>query len=233
VKQLPFPPPLPEQERIVAKLDAAFAAIDTAKANVERNLHNAKELFQSKLNEVFNEEKEGWVEKKLSECIRLKSGDGLTAKDMVAGGYPVYGGNGIAGHHDAFNLEGSNVIIGRVGALCGNARYVNEPIWLTDNAFKVSDFLAEFNHEFLTLLLNYCDLRSYARQAAQPVVSNSSMKDVPLAFPKSLEEQTILVGKFESLREVLTSATTNYTHKLTELETLKKSLLERAFRGEI
>lgn len=231
--ELNYPVSIDEQERIVAKLDAVFAAINQAKANVERNLQNAKELFQSKLNEVFSGEKEGWLEKPLSECIRLKSGDGLTAKNMIAGDYPVYGGNGIAGHHNAFNLEGSNVIIGRVGALCGNARHVNEPIWLTDNAFKVSDFIEEFDHEFLTLLLNYSDLRSYARQAAQPVVSNSSMKDVPLVFPTNVEEQTTLVGKFENLREVLASAETNYTRKLTELETLKKSVLERAFRGEI
>lgn len=50
-------PPLPEQKQIVTLLDKAFAAIDQAKANVEKNLQNAKELFQSKLNEIFNEEK--------------------------------------------------------------------------------------------------------------------------------------------------------------------------------
>jgi type I restriction enzyme, S subunit len=231
---IPIPiPPLPEQERIVAQLDAAFAAIDKAKANVERNLHNAKELFQSKLNEVFSGEKEGWVEKRLGECIRLKSGDGLTAKAMMQGPYPVYGGNGIAGQHHKYNLDGNHVIIGRVGALCGNARFINEPIWLTDNAFLVSDYLVEFNREFLTLLLNFRDLRSYARQTAQPVVSNSSMKDVPLTYPTDIKEQERIVKQMNQLREAMDSLSERYMNKLTELETLKKSVLERAFRGEI
>jgi type I restriction enzyme S subunit len=46
-------PPLQEQQRIVAILDEAFAAIAKAKANAEQNLKNAKELFESYLQGVF------------------------------------------------------------------------------------------------------------------------------------------------------------------------------------
>jgi type I restriction enzyme S subunit len=60
-------PPLPEQKQIVAILDKAFAAIDQAKANIEKNIENVKELFQSKLNEIFSQKGEGWDEKKLGE----------------------------------------------------------------------------------------------------------------------------------------------------------------------
>ncbi len=67
-------PPLPEQKRIVAKLDKAFTAIDQAKANVERNLQNAKDLFQSELNRIFNQKVEGWVEKKLGDVCELYQG---------------------------------------------------------------------------------------------------------------------------------------------------------------
>jgi len=56
-------PPLPEQERIVAILDEAFAAIATATANAEKNLANARELFESELNRVFSQKGDGWVEK--------------------------------------------------------------------------------------------------------------------------------------------------------------------------
>ena len=97
--------------------------------------------------------KEGWVLDNLSNCIKLKSGDGLTAKNMITGEFPVFGGNGIAGHHNAFNLSGKHIVIGRVGALCGNSRYINQQIWLTDNAFKVSEFKYEFDLEFLNYLL--------------------------------------------------------------------------------
>lgn len=83
---------------------------------------------------------EGWILDNFGNCLKLKSGDALTAKNMIPGKYPVYGGNGIAGYHNDFNLSGKHIIIGRVGALCGNARFINEKIWLTDNAFKVSEF---------------------------------------------------------------------------------------------
>ena len=83
---------------------------------------------------------------------------------MVGGDYPVFGGNGIAGMHNDFNLEGHNVIVGRVGALCGNVRLIKEKIWLTDNAFKIVDFKVEFDSMFLTYLLNFKNLRSLAQR---------------------------------------------------------------------
>ncbi|NQU63906.1 MAG: restriction endonuclease subunit S [SAR324 cluster bacterium] len=227
-------PPLPEQKRIVAKLDRAFAAIDQAKANVERNLQNAKDLFQSKLNRIFSQKGDGWVEKKLSECIKLKSGDGLTAKNMNQEGlYPVYGGNGIAGNHDTYNSEGMQVIIGRVGALCGNVRYLNEKLWLTDNAFKVSKYYYAFDEAFLTYLLNYKNLRSYARQAAQPVISNSSTSDVPLEFPLDVEQQKSIVIHLDELKIQTQSMDTLYNQELDALSELKKSILQKAFNGEL
>jgi len=227
-------PPLPEQKRIVAKLDQAFEAIDQAKANVEHNLQNGKDLFQSQLNEIFSQTGEGWVEKKLGECIKLKSGDGLTAKNMNPEGlYSVYGGNGIAGNHDTYNSEGMQVIIGRVGALCGNVRYLNEKLWLTDNAFKVSKFYYAFDEAFLTYLLNYKNLRSYARQAAQPVISNSSTSDVPLEFPLDVEQQKSIVSQLDELKTRTQYFDGLYNQKLDALSELKKSILQKAFIGEL
>ena len=106
----------------------------------------------------------GWSEMKLGDCFKLKSGDGLTKKAMVPGPFPVYGGNGVAGAHNKFNLSGEHVIVGRVGALCGIARHITADIWLTDNAFKVVGFEARFDAAFLTYLLNAKNLRSFARQ---------------------------------------------------------------------
>ncbi|WP_396194990.1 restriction endonuclease subunit S [Flavobacterium sp.] len=227
-------PPLQEQQGIVAILDEAFTAIDKAKANTEQNLKNVKELFESELQKVFSEKGDGWEEKSLEDCFKMKSGFNLTSKMMSDDGiYPVFGGNGIAGLHDNFNLEGSNVIIGRVGALCGNVRHLNEKIWLTDNAFKVVDKKFDFDDAFLTYLLNFIDLRSYARQAAQPVISNSSLKDVLLNFPKSLKEQQSIVSKLDALREQTKKLETVYEKKLQDLEELKKSVLQKAFSGEL
>lgn len=229
-----YPKSIFEQQRIVSILDEAFATIAKAKANAEQNLKNAKELFESYLQGVFEKKGEGWEIQYFENCFKLKSGNNLTAKNMSENGnYPVFGGNGIAGFHDEFNLSGSNVIIGRVGALCGNVRHLTENIWLTDNAFKVVDFKYKFDHSFLTYLLNHIDLRSYARQAAQPVISNSSLKDVVLHFPKSINEQQTIVLQLDVLREETKKLEAVYQKKIENLEELKKSILQKAFSGEL
>ncbi len=232
---VPVPnPPLPEQERIVGKLDAAFAALAEAQAHVERNRANARELFESYLNGVFEGKGDGWVEKTIGECFRIRSGDFLPAKSMnESGPYEVYGGNGVAGKHDAYNLSGSNVVIGRVGAKCGNVRHIETPIWLTDNAFNISEFHEDFDHEFLTYLLNHLDLRSFARQAAQPVVSFSSLKDVVLRYPSSVAVQRKIAERMGELEAETEKLDTTYQQKLTELAGLKKAVLGAAFRGEL
>lgn len=226
-------PPLPEQQQIVSILDKAFTAIDQAKANIERNIENAKELFQSKLNEIFSQKGEGWKEMKFGEVFKLKSGDGLTAKKMIEGQYPVYGGNGVAGHHNQYNFEPPQVIIGRVGALCGNARLIDEQFWLTDNAFRISDGLDRFDYDFATILLNHKKLRNFARQAAQPVVSNSSLKDILLSFPISINEQIKIRTLIRSVENKLYNLEESYKNKLLTLDELKKSILQKAFAGEL
>jgi type I restriction enzyme S subunit len=86
---IPVPlPPLHEQQRIVTILDEAFAAIDQAKANTERNLKNAKELFESYLQGVFENKGDGWEEKKLIDVCELKpqkkeARDKLNETDLV------------------------------------------------------------------------------------------------------------------------------------------------------
>lgn len=173
--------------------------------------------------------REGWVEKKFSECFRLRSGDGLTSKAMVEGVYPVYGGNGIAGMHNEFNLSGDNVVIGRVGALCGIARHITENIWLTDNAFKIVDFKYELANDFLTYLLNYKNLRSLARQAAQPVISNSSLKDLVLNFPVSVAEQKRIVAILDEAFAGIDTAIANTEKNLANARELFESYLNNIF----
>ena len=174
--------------------------------------------------------RKGWEIQKLEDCFKLKSGDGLTSKMMSEeGSYPVFGGNGIAGLHNNFNLSGSNIIIGRVGALCGNVRLINEKIWLTDNAFKIVDFKYEFDHSFLTYLLNFKNLREYARQAAQPVISNSSLKDVVLEFPKSISEQRHIVSILDEAFAAIAKAKANTEKNLQNAKELFESYLQNVF----
>jgi type I restriction enzyme S subunit len=176
----------------------------------------------------------GWESKRIEDCFKLKSGDGLTSKMMSEDGiYPVFGGNGIAGLHNKFNLSGSNVIIGRVGALCGNVRHMNEKIWLTDNAFRIVDFKYDFDHSFLTYLLNFKNLREFARQAAQPVISNSSLKDVTLEFPKSLPEQQRIVAILDEAFAAIAKAKANAEQNLKNAKELFESYLQGVFNPSL
>ncbi len=78
-------PPLSEQQRIGTILDEAFSAIATAAANTEKNLANARELFDSALNRVFQTPQftedsaedgvaEGWHETTLGEVCEFRRG---------------------------------------------------------------------------------------------------------------------------------------------------------------
>ena len=195
-------------------------------------MKDIKEIIQSSNPKNPNSDNmKGWEKQYFENCFKLKSGDNLTAKNMSENGsFPVFGGNGIAGYHNEFNLTGSNVIIGRVGALCGNVRHITENVWLTDNAFKIVDFKFDFDHSFLTYLLNYYDLRSYARQAAQPVISNSSLKDVVLQFPKSLTEQQRIVSILDEAFAAIARAKANAEQNLKNAKEVFDSYLQGVFK---
>jgi type I restriction enzyme S subunit len=112
-------------------------------------------------------------------------------------------------------------------------RHIQDKIWLTDNGFKITDWKYDFDHAFLAYLLNFKNLRGYARQAAQPVISNSSLEGVILQFPKSKDEQIRIVAKLDALSTETKKLEVIYHQKLSDLEELKKSILEKAFSGEL
>ena len=227
-------PPLSEQRRIVSVLDAAFAGLATAEANTRQNLTNARELFAKQLEKILKKRSKGWVSKTIGDLVKIRSGDFLPRKQMdESGKIPVYGGNGQTGFHTEANLHGENIIIGRVGAQCGNVHYVEGSLWLTDNAFYVRDFHFDLDTRFVAKLLRAVHLRQYARQTAQPVISFSSIKSVILNFPESRSEQSKISAMAEELEEAEARLGSIANRKLAALAALKQSLLHRAFRGEL
>lgn len=227
-------PPLPEQQRIVAILDEAFESIAATVTNTEKNLASARELLRSFISSAHTDGGQGWVAKPISECFKVSSGDFLPAKAMVTSGtVDVYGGNGIAGTHNQNNLSGDNILIGRVGAKCGNVRLVSGDIWLTDNAFYISNYLQDFDLPFLSRLLELKGLRNTANQAAQPVISYTTIKNVMLEFPLSMAEQSILAEKIQAIENEVEGLEATYQQKLTALSELKKSILHKAFSGQL
>lgn len=232
--EMPFPTNMEEQKRIVAVLDEAFAALDRARTHAETNLKNARELFESYLDGVFAAAGKGWTNATIEECLKVKSGDFLPKKGMdLEGDIPVVGGNGKTGVHNAANLDGTNIVIGRVGAKCGNVHLLQGPIWLTDNAFRISETKLDFDPEFLAMILRRADLGSTANQAAQPVISYKTIKPVMLSFPTQRSTQSAIVAKANEVQRMTTRLEAQYSEKLADVEDLRQSLLQKAFAGEL
>lgn len=134
--------------------------------------------------------------------------------------------------HDKYNLAGDNIIIGRVGAKCGNVRLIKDKVWVTDNAFYISEYIETFNLQFLEYLLNLRELRNTANQAAQPVISYTTIKDIKLAIPP-VSEQLDIVIKLDAVSTETKKLESIYRTKLANLDELKKSILHKAFNGEL
>ena len=222
-----FPlPPLAEQQRIVAKLDAAFAKIDRAVEAANQSIESTLSLRESTFAAVTERNGSDTITQTLGELLKLSSGKFLPKKKMnTDGSINVIGGNGLAGNHDEANLFGKNVVIGRVGAKCGNVHFFDENIWVTDNAMYAHSFSFEFDKEFLALALASLNLGAYARQAAQPVISFSSIKDASLTFPPSVSDQREIVSKYNNIQVLTDSLTVMRSKKQIELNCLKSALL--------
>ena len=191
-------PPLDEQENIVAELDCLSGIIEKKKQQLKEYDALAQSIFYEMFGNPIDNEK-GWDVKKFEDCYKLASGNGLSAKDIVKGVYPVYGGNGIVGYHHDYNLDGDNIIIGRVGALCGNVRNVLGKAFITDNAFILTKKI-ENNNIYLYYLLYIHNLRKYAREAMQPVISNAGLKNINIIItPVSLQQE--FASKIEAIEK--------------------------------
>ena len=216
-------PPKPTQLFIVSELDKLNELIQIKK----EQLKDYDALAQSIFYEMFGdpvENEQGWEVKKFGDLFKLKSGDGLSSKDFKTGIYPVYGGNGISGYHNSFNMKGCYIIIGRVGVYCGNVRKVDGEFWLTDNAFRLIYKENEQNPFFILYLLNILDLHQYANAAAQPVISNLTLKSINVPLPP-LSLQQSFAHKIEQIERQKAGV----QKTITDLETLLAARMQYWF----
>ena len=194
-------PPLAEQQRIVEKLDRAFAEIDKNLNIIDQSIDQITSFLAISIPYSLSTYATETYKSKISELFKVSSGNFLPAKKMnISGEFDVYGGNGIIGKHNDFNLSKETIVIGRVGAKCGNVHYVDNKIWLTDNAMYIHSFTKKVSLRLLASVLQVVKLGSYARQSAQPVISFSSIKDVVLELPVDIAEQEIIANKIERLK---------------------------------
>jgi type I restriction enzyme S subunit len=248
-------PPLPEQQRIVALLDEAFVGLSTAKANAERNLQNARALFESHLQSVFSERGEGWLDRQLASlCTEITVGHvGSMKTEYKESGIPFLRSQNIRPFEvsmdnsvfidEAFHrtLKKSQLCPGDLAIVRtgypGTAAVI--PPELSES--NCSDLVivrpgAEVDSHFLAAFFN----SAFGKQlvlgkivgAAQKHFNVTAAKEVVLHVPP-LSEQLAIVAKCDEIREETQSLSRIYERKLAALEELKKSLLHQAFNGEL
>ncbi len=252
----PIPlPPLPEQQRIVAILDEAFAAIATAKENAEKNLQNARELFESYLQGVFANPGDGWKMKRLGEICVFKGGGTpstkvekywkgeipwVSPKDMkskfISDSQDHVSNEAVENSATSLISKGSILIVVRSGIL---ARVV--PIAITERELTInqdlkaicpnknidSDYLYYFFQGNMLLLLSMV-----SRGATVHRLTTDHLRELLIGFPPLPEQQSI-VAKLDALSAETQKLEAIYRQKLADLDELKKSVLEKAFSGDL
>jgi type I restriction enzyme S subunit len=254
-------PPLPEQQRIVAILDEAFDGIASAKANAEKNLQNARALFESRRQEVFAQRGEGWVEKPLVELCHIKHGFTFKSKYfadsgdyvlLTPGNFYESGGYRDRGEKqkfyageipDGFVLTAGDLLVAMTEQAAG---LLGSPVLIPDSGtFLHNQRLGlvtkkpgvPWTNEFFFHVFNTQAVRKAIHDSASGVkvrhTSPTKIGEVLVSFPTSLSEQRAIVSKLTHLDEETQRLESIYQQKLDALVGLKKSLLHQAFTGEL
>jgi type I restriction enzyme S subunit len=258
-KDLEIPlPSLQEQQRIVAILDEAFAAIGKAKANAEQNLKNAKELFESYLQGVFENKGEGWEEKFLEDLADEKctlSYGIVQPGDEFENGLPVIRPTDLTSRFIGLNrlkridpklaegykrtkLIGDELLLcvrgttGIVSIATEELKDANVTRGIVPIRFNSKIINQEFG--YYLLISNYIQKQIKAKTygAALMQINIGDLRKINTPFT-NLKEQKLIVYKLDALFAETKKLEGIYKQKINDLEELKKSVLQKAFSGEL
>ena len=213
-----------EQNSIVAQ----FEKIDTLICLRKQQLSKLDELVKPRFVELFGDyriNEKGFDCKKGSELFKFSSGKFLPEEKRLNEGTPVYGGNGIAWYTNEYLIDYPTIIIGRVGAQCGNIHAVTTPVWITDNAIYIKEQKTKaYTLEFLTELMRMMDFYQYADFSGQPKITQKPLETLDYIMPpiELQNEYTAFVKQTDKSKFEIQKS-------LEKLETLKKALMQKYF----
>ncbi|GLR66938.1 hypothetical protein GCM10010909_16180 [Acidocella aquatica] len=258
LEQIVAYPPLPEQKRIVAILDEAFAGIAAATANAEKNLGNARELFENYVESVFLQQSENWIEKSLGsiggDVFTGPFGSLLHKADYVTGGTPlvnpahIIDGKIIPDTEKTIDpaalerlqnycLKAGDVVIGRRGEI-GRCAVVTarEDGWLCGTGCFYIRVFEKTNPHFLAALLRSKHYRqkleALSTGATMLNLSNTTLSEFKIRVPH-LVEQNNLMKAMEGLSKQIELLEIAYQKKLAALADLKQAILQKGFSGDL
>ncbi len=254
-------PSLPEQKRIVKILDEVFEKIDKAKENAEKNLQNARDLFESYLESVLGNPGADWEEKRLEEICAIKHGfafksEFFTDKGdyvlLTPGNFNEVGGYRDRGHKqkyysgdippDFILTKGDMLVVmtEQAAGLLGSPIIVPESKKFLHNqrlGLVISKPGVPWLSEFFFHIFNTQKVRKKIHDNASGVkvrhTSPTKIGCVSVSFPTSISEQRKFVLIFAELKEETQRLESIYQQKLADLEELKTSVLQKAFNGEL
>jgi type I restriction enzyme S subunit len=237
-------PPLEEQKQIVAILDKAFKKIDEGIKIAKQNLKNAKELFESYLQEIFENKGDDWEEKTLGEICNIISGQSPEGKfyNSDSKGLPFYQGkkefsNKFISSPRVWTTKVTkeakkdDVLIS-VRAPVGEINICTQKICIGRGlaAIRVKN---KINRDFLyNFLIKQKKFIIGNEGAVFNSINKTQITNITIPTPP-LEEQQKIVNKLNQLQEKNKALETIYQQKLANLEELKKSILQKAFNGEL
>jgi type I restriction enzyme S subunit len=226
-------PPLAEQRRIVARIEALAAEIAEARALRHQAAQEAEALVSRSRVVRFAKLATDISTRPLGELVSMASGNGLTSSQMDdSAPYPVYGGGGFNGRYTRYLFEEPKIVIGRVGARCGCVFVTEAKSWVTDNALYLKEISDDLYSPFLVHALTTLDLRQQANQAAQPVVSQKKINPMRIPVPP-LPEQRRIVAELDALQAQVDVLKRLQSETAAELDALLPAILDRAFKGEL
>ncbi len=247
-------PPFPEQQRIVGLLDEAFAGLATAKANAEKNLQNARALFESHLQSIFTQRGPRWKQKTLEEIAttfgRGKSKHRPRNEPKLYGGKYPFIQTGDIRNADHFITEYSQTYselglaqskLWPKGTICitiaaniAETAILGFDACFPDSVIGVVANPKEAEVGFIEYLLQSFKARIQAlgKGSAQANINMGTFEHERFPFPPVAEQKQI-VEKLDDLSEQTQRLAHLYEKKLAALEALKKSLLHQAFSGAL
>ncbi len=247
-------PPLETQRRIARFLDAKTARIDALIATKRALLERLAEKRQALITQAVTQGLDPTVPMKDSGIdwlgqvpahwgivpirwfLRTGSGDGIRGTEIESdrtaeAAVPVIGGNGCMGFTASANSEGASLVVGRVGALCGNVHPIAEPSWVTDNALKLYG-LRNFEPLYLLHALRVRDLNALASRNAQPLMTGEIVRAQQMPMPPPNEQVEIA----ESLTNQLSAMDTRDSRVQRSVDLLQEyrsALITAAVTGQL
>ena len=255
--QISFPS-VPEQKRIVGILDEAFDGIATAKANADKNLQNARALFESHLHATFASHGTGWREKLFAEVVDANcslSYGIVQPGDEYSNGLPVVRPTdltrkviykdglkrinpALAASYRRTTLIGDELLLcvrgstGAVSIASDELAGANVTRGIVPIRFNSSYITQEFGYYILVSGNVQTQIKKKTYGTALMQINIRDLRNISLSFP-SLQEQQSIAKQLNALNAETQCLESIYRRKFNALEELKKSLLNKAFTGEL